>query len=693
MTNSLRQKSGRVYRIALLVIVLILAFLLGYYNFGNDGYGNLYYSAAIKSMTASWHNFFFVSFDPAGFVNVDKPPVALWIQACFVKLLGFHSFSLMLPEALASAFSVYILFQLVRRAFGYAAGILAALMLTFTPIFIATTRSNNPDAILVLVLLLAGWAVTAAAEKGSLLHLVLAAVFVGIGFNTKMLVAFLIVPACIAVYCCTSKIKWTRKLLHLTAAAFVLLIVSFSWVEAVDLVPSSQRPYVGSSTTNSEMNLVFGYNGLNRVFSHQSLSKNRMDQRNMDLVQETSEAAGAVPVSPYKKLASPGFLRFASRALAEQISWFLPLAIFGVIAAFLYIQKLSRAERRNKIISLVLWGGWSAVMVTFFSLYRDLTHLYYLNIVAPGLAALGGIGISCLVKLAVENGKRPEAILLSSAFAASAFFQIYVISQYPAWLGFLYPIDVVCVVLALSLPFIRKSSRIPLLGVSALCVVSLLVIPAVWSSIAVIAHVSGSDAYGGPKLLRKVQKVSVPSAGELMKQLEFKGNDPVRSSYYKGLEVYLKKNRGGAEYLAAAPNAALAENIIIDTGQPVMAIGGFSGSNPIVSLQQFQTLVSKGKVHYFIADKLSSKLIDSKAALHSTVERPKRIEQKIDQPMKINREKIKETQNHMKISSDTQIFQWVETQGTVIDRQGYLKHMDSNTTRYCLYRLPGSLGT
>ena len=148
------------------VLILLLTLFLSYYNFGNDGYGNAYYTAAIKSMTLSWHNFFFVSFDPGGFVSVDKPPVALWLQVIFVKLFGFHTWSIMLPEALAAVAAVAIVYHLVEKNFGFIAGITAACMLAITPIFIAASRSNNPDAILVFILILSAWAVLVAAERG-----------------------------------------------------------------------------------------------------------------------------------------------------------------------------------------------------------------------------------------------------------------------------------------------------------------------------------------------------------------------------------------------------------------------------------------------------------------------------------------------------------------------------------------------
>src|ERR671920_1351437 len=173
------------YRLTLAVVLLLSAFL-NLFRLTNEGYSITYYAAAVKDMLTSWHNFFFVSFD-AGFVSVDKPPLGLWIQAASAKLLGFSSLSLLLPQALAGIFCVALLYYLVRRAFGPLAGLVAALALATAPIFVATSRNNTMDMLLVLSMLLAAWAFIHAAESGQLRWLLVGAVIVGLGFNIKML--------------------------------------------------------------------------------------------------------------------------------------------------------------------------------------------------------------------------------------------------------------------------------------------------------------------------------------------------------------------------------------------------------------------------------------------------------------------------------------------------------------------------
>src|SRR6266516_2663013 len=248
-----------------LVIVMLVSIFMNFYQLGQNGFGNLYYAAAIRSMLDNWHNFFFVAYDPGGFVSLDKPPLGFWLQAASAKVFGFTPFSLFLPQALAGILSVLLLYYLVRRHFGVVAGLLAALALAISPISVLTNRNNTIDSTLVLVMLLGAWAVLRAAESGKLRWLLLCAVFVGVGFNIKMLEAYLVVPAYGLLYLLAAPRSIWNRLAHLAIAGALLLVISLSWVVAVDLVPASQRPYVGSTQNNSELSLALGYNGIQRL--------------------------------------------------------------------------------------------------------------------------------------------------------------------------------------------------------------------------------------------------------------------------------------------------------------------------------------------------------------------------------------------------------------------------------------------
>src|SRR5205809_1799785 len=255
----------RLLRRLALAGVMLVSIFMNFYQLGQNGFGNLYYAAAIRSMLDNLHDFFFVSFDPGGFVSIDKPPLGFWLQAASAKIFGFTPFSIFLPQALAGVLSVLLLYYLVRRHFGVVAGLLAALALAISPISVLTNRNNTIDSTLVLVMLLGAWAVLRAAESGKLRWLLLCAVFVGLGFNIKMLEAYLVVPAYGLLYLLAAPRRIWVRIGHLALAALLMLTISLSWAVAVDLIPAANRPYVGSSQNNSEISLALGYNGIQRL--------------------------------------------------------------------------------------------------------------------------------------------------------------------------------------------------------------------------------------------------------------------------------------------------------------------------------------------------------------------------------------------------------------------------------------------
>jgi len=251
-------------KIALAAIVALSA-MFNLVNLGIEGYSNQYYAAGVKSMTLSLKNFFFVAMDPAGFVSIDKPPLGFWMQAISAKIFGFSGWSTILPQALAGVLSVVLIYFIVKKSFGSAAGLISALCLAVTPVFVAASRNNTIDNQLVFVLLLACWAVSIAAEKGKLKYLILSMVFVGLGFNVKMLQAYMILPAIYVLYLFSSSISVKKRMIHLIAGTAVLLVVSLSWAWIVDSIPAADRPYVGSSNNNTVTGLITGHNGTERL--------------------------------------------------------------------------------------------------------------------------------------------------------------------------------------------------------------------------------------------------------------------------------------------------------------------------------------------------------------------------------------------------------------------------------------------
>ncbi len=248
-----------------LSLILILSLILNLANLNIEGYANQYYAAGVKSMTLSLKNFFFISFDPASFVSIDKPPLGFWIQAIFAKIFGFSGWSIILPQAIAGVVSVGLIYVIVKRSFGTAAGLISAICLAVTPVFVAVSRNNTCDNLLVLTLLLACLVLSKASEKGKLKYLLISLAIIGIGFNIKMLQAYMIIPAIYITYLLSNAVSFKKRIVHLMAGTIILILVSLSWAFIVDLIPEGNRPYVGSSTNNSVMELIIGHNGLERL--------------------------------------------------------------------------------------------------------------------------------------------------------------------------------------------------------------------------------------------------------------------------------------------------------------------------------------------------------------------------------------------------------------------------------------------
>ncbi|MGD0453948.1 MAG: glycosyltransferase family 39 protein [Solirubrobacteraceae bacterium] len=356
-----------------LPVVIALSTVLNVHRLAQNGYANIFYSAGIKSMLRSLHNFVFVSFDPGGLVTVDKPPLALWVQAASAKLFGFSPLSLLAPEALAGVLAVALLYVMLARRLGAAAAFAGALALAVFPSFVAVSRDNGVDPVLVLLLVLACGAGLRASESGRWRTLIASAVFVGLAFNTKTLAAFLIVPGIALGYLVCAPGSLRRRIAQLLVAGLVMVAVSFAWIAFVELTPASKRPYVGSSTNNTEIGLTFEYNGLGRV-EGQAGGPNSTSVRPGAYVpaarQRAVEAAArahpappaglaggeSAPVrlypaatpAPARKTAgrekdpipfgeSPKPLRLFGKGLGDQAGWMLPFALFGLLGVALLV--------------------------------------------------------------------------------------------------------------------------------------------------------------------------------------------------------------------------------------------------------------------------------------------------------------------------------------------------------------------
>ena len=619
------RKATRTWHRLALAGILLLAVFLHFFRLEQEGYANLYYAAAVKSMLTSWHNFFFVSFDPGGFVTVDKPPLGLWVQAASAALFGFNGISLLLPQALAGVLSVVLLYHLVRRTFGPTAGLLAALALAVTPISVAANRNNTMDSLLVLALLLAAWAVIRAAETGRLRWLLLCAALVGLGFNVKMLQAFLVLPAFYLLYLVAAPVRWWKRPLHLALATVVLLATSLAWVVAVDLTPPDERPYVGSSSNNTVTELIVGHNGLARLLPggrnwlvrlgitsapsdggpSPSLSGGPSPPPGGRPGQPpgSSPPPGGRPSQPPSRPSSgspasgrgsgrpfsdetgePGLLRLFNHQLAGQISWLLPLAGLGLLAAAWQTRLRLPLDRRHQ--SMLLWSAWLLPMVVFFNV-ANLFHCYYLEMLAPAIAALVGAGAVALWEDYRRSGWR--GWLLPLALVGSAAVEAVILAGFPDWGRWLTPLVVgLCLAAAGLLAVARlvhlHDRRAWAGAVAAAGVLALLVPMAVWASIPVWYGGHTGLPYAGPDLLEDPQRGTSKNMNHLADHLV----------------DYLLANRGDETYLAATLNAQTAAPIILATGEPVMALGGFTGGDPILTVDELAEYVADGTVRYFL---------------------------------------------------------------------------------------------
>lgn len=585
-----------------LAAILALAAALRFANLDALGYANHYYTAAVESMLKSWHNFFFVAAEPGGSVSIDKPPLGLWLQAASAYFLGVNGFAVLLPEIVAGLLSVIVLYHLVRRSFGAAAGLLAALAMAITPIAVATDRNNTIDSPLILALLLAAWAFIKAAESGRLRYLLLGAFLVGIGFNIKMLQAYLPLPAFYAVYFVGSSESLRRRLINLALATAVLGAVSFSWAIVVEMTPSEQRPYVGSSSNNSVFDLIFGYNGLQRLTGMSRGSSragsgfppnadgfpqpggNRFPQPGIGQLPPARPGAngGTGGGRGFPGTGQPGALRLFIPPLSKEMSWLLPFGLFG--AALLLLSARLRWPFSTQHQALTLWGGWLLTGGVFFSM-AGFFHEYYLSMLVPALAALVAIGVVTLWRLRERRPWLAIALLLV-ATAGTLGLQFLTASAYvgiPWWIPFVVMLFVIgAIVLGATANEIR--SRLAAAAGFGCVISAMLLTPGIWSGLTALnasANQSLPSAYSG-------QTSSPANSG--------------RAQLNQTLLDYLQLNTQGVEYLMAVPSSMQGADYVIATGRPVLYAGGFMGQDKVVTAGDLERLVADGKLRFIYWD-------------------------------------------------------------------------------------------
>ncbi|MEU4392030.1 glycosyltransferase family 39 protein [Kribbella sp. NPDC023855] len=585
--------------------LLVLTAVAYVWGLSKNGYANEYYAAAVQAGSTSWKAWFFGAFDSSSFITVDKTPASLWVMGLSGRIFGFGVWSMLVPQALMGVASVGFVYVSVRRWFSAGAGLLAGAVLALSPVAVLMFRFNNPDALLVLLLVAGAWAVTRAidSEKYAWRWMALAGVFVGFGFLTKMLQAFLVLPAFGLAYLIAGKPALGKRLVHSLVALGALIVSAGWWIAIVELVPASARPYIGGSSTNSILELTLGYNGLGRLTGN-----------------ETGSVGGGTGNPGWG--GATGVQRLFGGEFASQIAWLLPAALLATVVLVVAAGKAPRTDRTRAFA--VLWGGWLVVTGLVFSYMQGIIHSYYMVALAPAVGALVGAAATVLWRRRTEWLARAA---LAGGALLTAGWSFSLLNAVPTWMPWLrwavLIVGVLAAGLVLVLPELKLDrAAVRRTGVFAATLLALTALagPAAYSAQTISTAHAGALPSAGP--------AGVAGRGGLMggggrmgaapaqPRGTAQGGTPGRvqrgggmggflggggiSGVSSELVSLLQQGAKGYTWAAAAVTANGAAPVQIAAGVPVMALGGFNGTDPAPSLAEFQQLVAQGKVHYFI---------------------------------------------------------------------------------------------
>ncbi|MFF4774388.1 glycosyltransferase family 39 protein [Microtetraspora fusca] len=635
--------------------VLVLAAVLHTWALGANGYANEYYAAAVYSGTRSWTAFFFGALDAGSFITVDKPPLALWVMGLSARIFGFGTWSMLLPQAAAGVASVAVLHSAVRRslagAAGHPAALVAALVMTLTPITVAIDRDNNPDTVLVLLLVAAAWFCLEAVRDGRTRTLVVAAVLVGLAFNAKMLQAYLVVPAFALTYLYAAPGSLLRRTGRLLAAGVALAVASAWWMVVVDLWPEGSRPYIGGSTDNTVWDLVIGYNGLGRIFGgggRGGFGQGGFGQGGFRQGGSFGGEAGAG--------------RLFNDILAGQISWLIPFAAIALVAGLVLttrrlspgvpapgmgtVTMLRPGRRYLPRAALLLWGGWLLVHYAVFSFSEGTFHPYYSTAMAPAIAALTGLGGVLMWR--ARRASRVWGCVLAAAVAVTGAWSFAVLRRTPEfvpWLPWAVVGTTVAAVLGIAAA-VFGARRVAAAGLTA-GLLAALAGPAAYAVTPLGARVNGTNPTAGPVTGRGAGfpggpgggpgggfrggfpggpeqgtddrlegRYGGPSASDIPGGPDFGGapggpdlGDALGGPGFGGgpggrvdeaMTAYLERNQGGATWLVAVASAQSASSLILSTGRPVIAMGGFTGGDPAMTVAKLKEYAADGRLKYVL---------------------------------------------------------------------------------------------
>ncbi|MFZ0130246.1 MAG: glycosyltransferase family 39 protein [Candidatus Dormiibacterota bacterium] len=598
-----------------LIGLLGIAALLYLWDLGASGWANAFYSAAVQAGSTSWKAFFFGSFDSSNFITVDKSPAALWVMDLSARVFGVNAWSILVPQALEGVATVGFTYLAVRRWFSPAAALIAGATVALTPVAALMFRFDNPDALLVLLLTIATYAMVRAIEAGKTKWLVLAATLVGFAFLTKMLQAFLVVPAFGLVYLIAAPVSLRRRLTQLAVAAATMVVASGWWVAIVQLTPASDRPYIGGSQNNSILNLIFGYNGFGRLTGS-----------------ETGSVGGTGATG--SMWGPTGLGRLFTASFGGQISWLLPAALILLVAGLAFTLTRARTDRTRA--ALLLWGGSLVVSAAVFSMAAGIIHPYYTVALAPAIGALIGIGSVMLWRRRSQPWAR---LVLAGTVAGTSIWSVVLLQRSPGFApGLAAAIAVLGIGAAIAILGLPRLHRAVAAGVLVVALVATFAGPAAYTIDTVLTAHSGAIPSAGP-VIADASTRGGPGGftGGRGFPGGFAGGGPFPGGGGFGGGAFPNPGGagrgrfgipgggggvGGGFLNAGTPGAALVKLLQTDAGRytwvgatidansaagyqlatddPIMAIGGFNGTDPAPTLAQFEQYVAQGRIHYFL---------------------------------------------------------------------------------------------
>ena len=600
------------------LIALLIGTGVAYiWGLGASGWANSFYSAAIQAGSVSWKAFFFGSSDAANSITVDKPPMSLWLMSLSVRVFGLNTWAMLVPQALLGVASVALLRAVVVRRFGAAAGLLAGLVLALTPVAALMFRFNNPDALLVLLMIAAVWAMLRGVESGKIKWLLITGMFVGFGFLTKQLQVMLVVPPLALTYLIAGPPKLGTRVLQLFAALGAMIVSAGWWLLIVEFWPASSRPWVGGSQNNSILELTLGYNGLGRLSGNET----------------GSVTPGGVGGGGGSMWGETGILRMFDASQGGQIAWLVPAALVLLVTGLVLRGKAPRTDAQRA--SLIVWGAWLLVTGLTFSFMAGIFHSYYTVALSPAVAALVGIGSVMVWRERQRLWVRIAMALAAASTVALAWVLLGRSASFVPWLKWAILVVGVVAVVALLIPALTRG-RLAAVAILAVMFAGLAG-PTAYAvdtigtphtgSIVSAGPNTGMRGFGGMGEGRRGQGglpggMQLPPGAQMPAGMQPPAGLPGQAGQLPGgaemgmgggmggllegstptaeVTAMLEQDAASYTWVAAAIGANTAAGYQLATEDPVMPVGGFNGTDPSPTLAEFQQYVADGRIHYFI---------------------------------------------------------------------------------------------